>query len=196
MRLPPPSSEEDNEIQIALIEAVNYSSLLNDTMSEICWKFRNTMPPETESEEEALFKRTATLIRNNLPVEIRNRLKTAAMTIAFFIAVHDYFSPKNIAWFRGSLHTFYYMPQPAPTTQQENNMNSGKHPLIATHTFVNGTRSDELSNEEIFEAIRTAETEVTSLESIQNKPKALQKKIDGIKESIQALVALVDSRSA
>lgn len=95
---------------------------------------------------------------------------------------------------------------PTPTPEKENAMSQEnantvtavvfdpKGSVLQNITLIAGKDASQLTDDYIFELIRKAEAEVTSLQSIKNKPKKLEAKIESIKADIAALVKFVDER--
>lgn len=81
---------------------------------------------------------------------------------------------------------------PKTLTTKENIMS--EIPAIETKTYIFGDLSTDLSDQQIFDVIKSLEDEVVKLSKIENQPKKLEKKIKDIKEDIVALVEFVDSR--
>lgn len=79
-----------------------------------------------------------------------------------------------------------------PTTATTFNTNA---PAVETKTFIYGTEAKNVKEDEIFNAISALEAQIETLEAIKNKPKALVKKIAGLKADIEALVKLSDERN-
>jgi hypothetical protein len=72
---------------------------------------------------------------------------------------------------------------------------------LTQKTFITGAGYSNqdvsvLTNDSIFEAISASENEIKRLGAIENKPKALEKRIADIQAGIDQLVAIVDARSA
>lgn len=65
---------------------------------------------------------------------------------------------------------------------------------ITTKTLLNGKDIAELTNEQLFEAIASAEAEIEKCQAIKTKPKALQAKIVELQEGIVTLVDHMDAK--
>lgn len=65
---------------------------------------------------------------------------------------------------------------------------------VATITLVYGKDSRFVEDEEIFGHIKRLEDDIKKLNSIENKPKKLAKKIESLKGDINSLVGVVDGR--
>lgn len=76
---------------------------------------------------------------------------------------------------------------------KEQTMNANA-PTIETKTFIAGVEAKDLSDDDIFKKIAQLEQLAESLSKIQNKPKKLAAKIDGIHADIKKLVEYVDGR--
>lgn len=88
------------------------------------------------------------------------------------------------------------------TTQEETNMNALTANIkIETRTFItapglNDRDANTLTADTIIAAIAEAEKAVKELNTIENKPKVLQEKIDSLNDGVRKLVELLDARSA
>lgn len=80
----------------------------------------------------------------------------------------------------------FTIPQPLESTMSKIN--------IETHTYVNGQRIDQISEELLFQTIANAEKEIERLNKLENKPAKIVRRIEEIKASIAALVTLIDER--
>jgi len=67
---------------------------------------------------------------------------------------------------------------------------------ITTITQLNGTNVDTLDDDAIYSAIYSTENKIKELETLQQRPKRLDKKIAELKASIAALVSYLDSKEA
>jgi hypothetical protein len=66
---------------------------------------------------------------------------------------------------------------------------------IRTQVLVNEEPIDNLSLDSLFFMISEAEAEITKLEKIANKPKALTARIEKIQAGITALVEAIDAKA-
>lgn len=66
---------------------------------------------------------------------------------------------------------------------------------ITTKTLINNVDIADKTNDQLFDAIAQAEAEITKLNAIKSKPKALVAKIDELSAGIAALVAHMDSKA-
>lgn len=78
-------------------------------------------------------------------------------------------------------------PQPQPTEQST-------MLKITTKTLLNGKDIAEMTDEQLFDAIASAEAEIEKCQAINAKPKALQAKIEELRGGINALVAHMDAK--
>jgi hypothetical protein len=69
-----------------------------------------------------------------------------------------------------------------------------KEKAVANITLVYGKDSRFVTDEEIYAHIKRLETDIRGLNSIENKPKKLEAKVESIKGDIKDLVAVVDGR--
>lgn len=67
---------------------------------------------------------------------------------------------------------------------------------VEQKTFIYGLEASTISDDVIFQHISNLEGQIKTLEAIETKPKALVKKIDGLKDDIKLLVELSDARQA
>lgn len=63
-----------------------------------------------------------------------------------------------------------------------------------THTFINGNRADELSNDSLLGLIQKAEVELKNIDAIEHKPKMLVARKEELIKGIMNVVSLLDSR--
>ena len=68
------------------------------------------------------------------------------------------------------------------------------HPLIETRIYVNGRVAADMTDEQIFSAIRAAENKIASYKDIVSKPEKLKALLAKMQEEITELVKYVDSR--
>lgn len=68
------------------------------------------------------------------------------------------------------------------------------HPLIETRIYVNGRVAADMTDEQIFSAIRAAENKIASYKDIVSKPEKLKALLAKMQEEITELVKYVDGR--
>lgn len=65
---------------------------------------------------------------------------------------------------------------------------------IKTQTLLNGVDISTLSDDQIFDQIAKLEENIKSLDRLEHRPKALERRIEKLKEAINLLVTVSDSR--
>lgn len=68
------------------------------------------------------------------------------------------------------------------------------HPLIETRIYINGRIAADMTDEQIFGAIRAAESKIASYKDIVSKPEKLKALLAKMQEEITELVKYVDGR--
>lgn len=74
-------------------------------------------------------------------------------------------------------------------------MNDTTTKAIETKTFINGVDAATLTDEQIYQSIKTLENKIASYNAVGKKPKKLQNKIEELQKSIDDIVAYCDSRA-
>ena len=93
----------------------------------------------------------------------------------------------------GTLRPITLSNTPRSTTSQESTMSNIR---IETHTFVNGVKVQDLSQDAIVDIITGAERELAKMKSVNTQTRALKAKISKLEGEIARLVELSDERYA
>lgn len=92
---------------------------------------------------------------------------------------------------------YSFVEEESPTMNPDTACKSStetNHPLIETRIYVNGRIAADMTDEQIFSAIRAAESKIVSYKDIVSKPEKLKALLAKMQEEITELVKYVDSR--
>lgn len=84
-------------------------------------------------------------------------------------------------------------PEPIPTTEPEQTIMSKTY--FETQHLVNGVHVDNLSNNELIDAIKDAEKEIKALEEVKTPSTAINGRIKEIQTQLEAIAAKLDDRA-
>lgn len=90
------------------------------------------------------------------------------------------------------------IPDPEPTIDEpEQTTNEQKEPtmIYEVKEFVNGIEASKLTDDELIDAIREAEREIGSLETIETKSEAIAKRIADLRAQLKNVVEVLDNRN-
>ena len=83
-----------------------------------------------------------------------------------------------------------------PPTQEVIPMSTKSIITVKSQVLVDGAPISDYNDDSLFQKIQQAESQIKELGAIENRPKALDKRIEDLKTGVQALVAAMDARSA